>query len=139
MAELVANAVGAFETELGWRVEQVKTPWGPKGPELARFFWPAHFTRHAERLPEFRDRMDPGFVACIEAGSKITMAEYQKTRLVKYAYCAEINHFFDDWDFLLTPIQPNSGVVVLPRMTAPAPRSRATMALSAAATSPRRR
>ena len=47
--------------------------------------------------------MDPGFVACIEAGSKITMADYQKTRLVKYAYCAEINHFFDDWDFLLTP------------------------------------
>jgi aspartyl-tRNA(Asn)/glutamyl-tRNA(Gln) amidotransferase subunit A len=31
------------------------------------------------------------------------MADYQKTRLVKYAYCAEINHFFDDWDFLLTP------------------------------------
>ena len=58
----------AFEKDLGWRVEQVKTPWGPKGPELARFFWPAHFTRHAERLPEFRDRMDPGFVACIEAG-----------------------------------------------------------------------
>ena len=31
------------------------------------------------------------------------MADYQKMRLVKYAYCAEINHFFDDWDFLLTP------------------------------------
>jgi aspartyl-tRNA(Asn)/glutamyl-tRNA(Gln) amidotransferase subunit A len=88
---------------LGWHVEQVKTPWGPKGPELARFFWPAHFQRHADRLPEFRDRLDPGFVACIEAGSKITMADYQKMRLVKYAYCAEINHFFDDWDFLLTP------------------------------------
>ena len=69
VAELVAKAVGAFEKDLGWRVEQVKTPWGPKGPELARFFWPAHFQRHAERLPEFRDRMDPGFVACIEAGS----------------------------------------------------------------------
>jgi aspartyl-tRNA(Asn)/glutamyl-tRNA(Gln) amidotransferase subunit A len=47
--------------------------------------------------------MDPGFVACIEAGRDITMADYQKTRLVKYAYCAEIHHFFDDWDFLLTP------------------------------------
>ena len=47
--------------------------------------------------------MDPGFVACIEAGLHITMADYQKTRLVKYAYCAEIHHFFEDWDFLLTP------------------------------------
>jgi len=81
----------------------VKTPWGPKGPELARFFWPAHFSRHAGRLAEFRDRMDPGFVACIEAGSHITMADYQNTRLAKYAYCAEIHHFFEDWDFLLTP------------------------------------
>ena len=97
------KAVEAFETDLGWRVEQVETPWGPKGPELARFFWPAHFSRHADRVAEFRDRMDPGFVACIEAGLDITMADYQKMRLVKYAYCAEIHHFFEDWDFLLTP------------------------------------
>ena len=61
---------GHLREDLGWRVEQVKTPWGPKGPELARFFWPAHFQRHADRLPEFRDRLDPGFVACIEAGSR---------------------------------------------------------------------
>src|SRR5260221_8321919 len=103
VADLVAKAVEAFEKDLGWTVEQVKTPWGPKGPELARFFWPAHFSRHADRLPEFRDRMDPGFVACIEAGLHITMADYQKARLVKYAYCAEIHRFFEDWDFLLTP------------------------------------
>jgi aspartyl-tRNA(Asn)/glutamyl-tRNA(Gln) amidotransferase subunit A len=103
VAELVRKAVTAFETDLGWRVEQVETPWGPKGPELARFFWPAHFSRHADRIPELRDKMDPGFIACIEAGSHITMADYQKRRLVKYAYCAEIHHFFEDWDFLLTP------------------------------------
>src|SRR5580698_5635647 len=103
VADLVARAVAAFESDLGWKVEPVKTPWGPKGPDLARFFWPAHFSRHAERIPEFRDRMDPGFVACIEAGLHITMADYQKMRLVKYAYCAEIHHFFEDWDFLLTP------------------------------------
>ena len=103
VAALVRQAVEAFERDLGMKVEQVKTPWGPKGPLLARFFWPAHFMRHFDRLPEFRDRMDPGFVACIEAGQHVTMADYQKTRLVKYAYCAEIHHFFDDWDFLLTP------------------------------------
>lgn len=103
VAALVRKAVTAFETDLGWRVEQVETPWGPKGPELARFFWPAHFQRHADRIPELRDKMDPGFIACIEAGSHITMADYQKKRLVKYAYCAEIHHFFEDWDFLLTP------------------------------------
>jgi aspartyl-tRNA(Asn)/glutamyl-tRNA(Gln) amidotransferase subunit A len=103
VAELVGRAVAGFESELGHAVETVKTPWGPKGPELARFFWPAHFSRHADRVPEMRGRMDPGFIACIEAGSHITMADYQKMRLVKYAYCAEIHRFFEDWDFLLTP------------------------------------
>lgn len=103
VADLVRKAVEAFESDLGWRVEQVKTPWGPKGPALARFFWPAHYTRHADRIAEFRDRMDPGFVACIEAGLRVTMVDYQKTRIAKYAYCAEIHHFFEDWDFLLTP------------------------------------
>src|SRR5262245_32883694 len=72
VAELVRKAADAFERDLGWRVEAVETPWGPQGPALARFFWPAHFQRHADRLPEFRDRMDPGFVACIEAGRGIT-------------------------------------------------------------------
>jgi aspartyl-tRNA(Asn)/glutamyl-tRNA(Gln) amidotransferase subunit A len=103
VAALVAKAVAAFEGDLGWHVDAVKTPWGPKGPAFARFFWPAHFARFAERLPAFRDRMDPGFVACIEAGLNVTMADYQNKRLEKYAYCAEIHHFFDDWDFLLTP------------------------------------
>jgi aspartyl-tRNA(Asn)/glutamyl-tRNA(Gln) amidotransferase subunit A len=103
VAELVRKAVTSFETDLGCRVEQVRTPWGPKGPELVRFFWPAHYQRHADRIPELGDKMDPGFIACIEAGSHITMSDYQKKRLVKYAYCAEIHHFFEDWDFLLTP------------------------------------
>jgi len=103
VAALVRQAVARFEGDLGCTVEQVETPWGPRGPELARFFWPAHFSRHADRVAEMRDKMDPGFVACIEAGLHITLPEYQKMRLVKYAYCAEIHHFFEDWDFLLTP------------------------------------
>src|SRR6478609_1630973 len=64
VAALVRKAAEAFETDLGWRVEQVATPWGPKGPDLARFFWPAHYSRYADRIAEFRDRLDPGFVAC---------------------------------------------------------------------------
>ena len=103
VAALVQKAVEAFETDLGWRVEQVETPWGPKGAELARFFWPAHFSRYADRVVEFRERMDPGFLACIEAGLHITLADYLKMKIVKLAYCAEIHHFFEDWDFLLTP------------------------------------
>ncbi|MFO1079216.1 MAG: amidase family protein [Reyranellaceae bacterium] len=103
VADLVAAAVAAFEQDLGWPVQPGATPWGPKGPKLARFFWPAHYSRYAEYVPEFRDRMDPGFIACIEAGGGYTVADYQWMRLAKQAYCAEIHHFFEDWDFLLTP------------------------------------
>ena len=52
---------------------------------------------------EFRDRMDPGFVACIEAGRSITHVRLSEDAAGKMAYCAEIHHFFEDWDFLLTP------------------------------------
>ena len=31
------------------------------------------------------------------------MSDYLKMKVVKLAYCAEIHHFFEDWDFLLTP------------------------------------
>lgn len=103
VAALVRKAAEAFEADFGWRVEQVGAPWGPKGPELARFFWPAHYSRYADRLPEFRDRMDPGFIACMEAGLHITLADYLKMKVAKLAYCAEIHHFFEEWDFLLTP------------------------------------
>jgi aspartyl-tRNA(Asn)/glutamyl-tRNA(Gln) amidotransferase subunit A len=103
VAALVRKAVEAFETDLGWRVEQVETRWGPRGPELTRFFWPAHYSRYADRVAEFRDRMDPGFVACLEAGLQFTLSDYLKMKVVKLAYCAEIHHFFEDWDFLLTP------------------------------------
>src|SRR5258708_38339490 len=46
VAELVRKAVTAFEADLGWRVEQAKTPWGPNGPNLARFCWPSHYMPH---------------------------------------------------------------------------------------------
>ena len=99
---LVRKAAEAFETELGWRVEQVKTPWGPKGPELARFFWPAitAVTRIASPNPATGLI---GLCRMLEAGQHITLADYLKMKVAKLAYCAEIHHFFEDWDFLLTP------------------------------------
>ena len=53
-----------FSSRVRRRVEQVR-PRGARGPELVRFFWPAHFTRLAAASPNFATRMDPGFVACI--------------------------------------------------------------------------
>ena len=53
--------------------------------------------------------MDPGLVACIEEALNYTVPQYQKMRARKYAYTAEIHRFFNDWDFLLTPLRDGVG------------------------------
>jgi aspartyl-tRNA(Asn)/glutamyl-tRNA(Gln) amidotransferase subunit A len=103
VAALVAKAVRAFEGDLGGKVEAVSPAWGKLGPELIRFFWPAHHAQFARYLAEHREHMDPGLVACIEAGAKLTVAQYQAMRERKLEYCAQIHHLFEGWDFLLTP------------------------------------
>lgn len=102
VAELVKRAAHRF-SELGAHVEEVKTPWAAEGPELIRLTWPAHLSRLLPRLPEWESRMDPGIVACIRAGEKFTMTDYQLARERKYAYCARQLAWLEDWDFLLTP------------------------------------
>lgn len=102
VAERTAAAAMRFQ-ELGATVEQVRTPWAAEGPALARFFWAAHLTRLKPCLAEWRSRMDPGLVACIEAARDVTVAEYQLARERKMAYVAAIHRWFAGWDFLLTP------------------------------------
>ena len=102
VAALVAAAARRF-ADLGAIVEEVPIPWGPLGPELIRLFWPAHLTRLAAKLPEWESRMDPGLVACVRAGEKVSIETYQLARERKHAYIAAIHQWFENWDLLLTP------------------------------------
>jgi aspartyl-tRNA(Asn)/glutamyl-tRNA(Gln) amidotransferase subunit A len=102
VAALVRAAAERF-IDLGAKVEEVSIPWGAQGPELIRLFWPAHLTRLVARLPEWEGRMDPGLVACIRVGERVSMEAYQLARERKMAYVAAIHRWFEDWDFLLTP------------------------------------
>jgi aspartyl-tRNA(Asn)/glutamyl-tRNA(Gln) amidotransferase subunit A len=102
VAALVKASATRF-TELGATVEEVPTPWAKDGPEMVRFFWPAHVARLAPKLKQWANQMDPGLVACIEAGAKMSVVDYLLWRERKMAYVSAINHWFEDWDFLLTP------------------------------------
>ena len=102
VASLVKAAALRFSA-LGATVEEVPTPWAAPGPELIRFFWAAHLTRLKPRLAEWASRMDPGLVACINAATNVSIAEYQAARETKMAYIANIHRWFENWDFLLTP------------------------------------
>jgi len=102
VAEVVAKAVKAFE-EMGAEVEEVTPEWGPLGPELVRFFWPATFSGRIDALPEFESRMDPGFVAMIRYASDFTAPQFMQMRLRRFAYVQQIHEFMEGYDFLLSP------------------------------------
>jgi aspartyl-tRNA(Asn)/glutamyl-tRNA(Gln) amidotransferase subunit A len=106
----VDPAVGALVREaveglpgLGAAVEEVKPDWGPEGAELIRFFWPSQYAQYSLLLPHWRDVMEPGLVACIEASNGKSIADLQIMRERKLAYIQAIGAFFKDWDFLVTP------------------------------------
>ena len=102
VAAVVANAVRAFE-EMGAIVEPVTPAWGPLGPELARFFWPAAFAAKLRLLPEWEDRMDPGFVALLRAAEGLGVPQFMQMRERRFAYGQAIHSFMQDYDFLLSP------------------------------------
>ncbi|MBP0496148.1 amidase family protein [Pararoseomonas indoligenes] len=102
VAAIVARAVGVFEA-MGAQVETVAPSWGGLGPELSRFFWPATFSARLKYLPEWEDRMDPGFVAMIRTTTDYTVAQFMAMRERRFAYCQAIHEFMEGYDFLLTP------------------------------------
>ena len=102
VATLVEQAVQAF-TEMGVTVEEVEPSWGPKGPELFDFFWPTVFSARLRALPEWEDKLDPGFVAMIKTAKDIGISDFMAQRERRFAYCQEIHEFFTGYDFLLTP------------------------------------
>ena len=102
VAALVRAAALRF-SDLGAHVEEVSIPWSAPGPELIRFFWSAHMTKSRPLLEKWESQMDPGLVACIRDAENIRIDEYQTARERKMSYVAEINRWFEGWDFLLTP------------------------------------
>jgi aspartyl-tRNA(Asn)/glutamyl-tRNA(Gln) amidotransferase subunit A len=103
VAALVRTAAEKFAAGAGVVMEEAKTPWGPLGPELGRAFWSAHMARMAPKLAEWADKMDPGLVACIRSGSEWSVSDYLALKERKHAYIADIQTFFTQWDFLITP------------------------------------
>jgi aspartyl-tRNA(Asn)/glutamyl-tRNA(Gln) amidotransferase subunit A len=102
VAALVAQAVGAF-TDLGCIVEEVK-PGFADSHDLIRCLWSAHEAgNYAQYLPRWRDRMDPGLVACIEDGLQYSMVDYVEARAQKLAYWDTVRPLFAKYDLLLTP------------------------------------
>jgi aspartyl-tRNA(Asn)/glutamyl-tRNA(Gln) amidotransferase subunit A len=102
VAAVVAEAARAFE-ELGCVVEEVK-PGFADSHALIRCLWSAHEAgNYAQYLPRWRDRMDPGLVACIEDGLRYSVTDYVEARGRKLAYWDSVRPLFETYELLLTP------------------------------------
>jgi aspartyl-tRNA(Asn)/glutamyl-tRNA(Gln) amidotransferase subunit A len=102
VARIVRQGVRAFE-EMGCVVDEVK-PGFADTRELIRIMWSVHEAgNRAVFLPEWRERMDPGLVACIEAGSQYSAVEYVQARERKILFWDTVRPLFERYEFLLTP------------------------------------
>ena len=102
VAALVDAAARVFET-IGASVEEVKPGFADTSP-LIRRLWSAHMAGNRARyLEEWRDRMDPGLVACIESGLPLTAVDYVEARAEKLAFWDTVRPLFERYDLLLTP------------------------------------
>ena len=102
VAEPVAAAVRAFEG-LGCPVEEVDPGWGDP-IEMEHCIWTSMIAGNAgPHVAEWRDRMDPGLVACIEDGHRYSAVDYFLYRAKRNALYQKMREFFERYDLLLTP------------------------------------
>jgi len=102
VAALVRAGVRAFE-ELGCVVEEVK-PRFADTHEMIRVMWSAHEAgNRAPFLKQWRERMDPGLVACIEDGLRVSLVDYIQMRDRKLAYWDSVRPLVETHALLLTP------------------------------------
>jgi aspartyl-tRNA(Asn)/glutamyl-tRNA(Gln) amidotransferase subunit A len=102
VAAVVRSAVSAFE-EAGATVDEVQ-PGFPDSSRVIRVMWSAHMAgNNAKYLDQWRARMDPGLVACIEDGLRQSAREYVEARGQKIAHWDAMRPLWERYDFLLTP------------------------------------
>src|SRR5438270_729854 len=89
---------GGSSAGAGAAVDDVK-PGFADTHEMIRCLWSAHEAgNYARYLPQWRDRMDPGLVACIEDGQRYSMQDYIEMRGAKLAHWDTVRPLFEKYD-----------------------------------------
>ncbi|MGH7323355.1 MAG: amidase [Candidatus Rokuibacteriota bacterium] len=102
VADVVRRSARAFE-DLGCVVEEVNPVFADSG-DMIRCLWSAHEAGiYGPYLTKWRERMDPGLVACIEDGLRYSVVDYIQMRGLKLAYWDSLRPLFERVDLLLTP------------------------------------
>ena len=106
VASLVRGAAEKFAVLAagGFALHDVVPAWGPKGAELVRgsLARPRDTAGAVSAAMGGGDGPEPGRLHPRRIG-RHHAANAQDLRVRKFAYIAEIQSFFEDWDFLITP------------------------------------
>jgi aspartyl-tRNA(Asn)/glutamyl-tRNA(Gln) amidotransferase subunit A len=95
-------AARAFES-LGGSVEEVK-PGFADSHDMIRLMWGAHYIgNYGQYLDEWRARMDPGLVACMDEAKRWSAQDYVAMRGRRIGYWDSVRPLFERYDLLLTP------------------------------------
>jgi aspartyl-tRNA(Asn)/glutamyl-tRNA(Gln) amidotransferase subunit A len=71
---------------------------------VIRVMWSGHMVgNYTQYLAEWRTRMDPGLVACIDEGLQFSMSDYIEARGHKLAAWDTMRPLWETFDVLLTP------------------------------------
>jgi aspartyl-tRNA(Asn)/glutamyl-tRNA(Gln) amidotransferase subunit A len=102
VARLAAAAARRF-ADLGCTIEEDNPGFDDPIWSADQHLWAGAANRVWDRLPEWRDRMDPGFVAAVEMMAERTLFDASRARAQRFELAATLGPFFERYDLLLTP------------------------------------
>jgi aspartyl-tRNA(Asn)/glutamyl-tRNA(Gln) amidotransferase subunit A len=90
----------------GCRVEEAAPGFSSPEGAFMVLFTTGYAARFGDKLAEWRDRLDPGFVSMIEAGMRWSAVDFVNAANVRRTLSDTLRPFFDRYDLLLTPTLP---------------------------------
>ncbi|MFQ5830709.1 MAG: amidase family protein, partial [Candidatus Methylomirabilia bacterium] len=102
VARIAEEAAGVFEA-LGCHVEVVGPGWEDPEEIFTTLVAAQTYAGLADKLDEWRDRLDVTLVRFLERGRAVTAAEYLRASRRRRSYCVEVQTFLARFDLFLTP------------------------------------
>ncbi len=102
--EAATRAAAAALAEAGAKVEEVELPWGREVPDA----WVAHWGVYlaaifGDKLPEYREQMDPRVVALMDAGLAMSAVDFKRLEFVRTEQWKKLRPILERFDALLCP------------------------------------
>ena len=105
VATLCAAAARRF-ADLGCEVEEAKPGFSDPIWAADQYLLAGAANRVWDHLPDWADKMDPGFVAAVRMMAERTLFDSARARAQRYELAATMAAFFQRYDLLVTPTMP---------------------------------